>query len=277
VVIAERWNGKIWRTMDIQHPGGIDWSTPIDVACAGASSCIAVGSRKSVAVTWQLVGRTLELRPAAAEPGPGAGLASVACPSANRCTAVGFENTLHSYRKRPLIERWNGTRWNRLAPIPTGAHRIPSDSYLLGVDCTRPRTCVAVGTDGYTCGPLALNQYRGSVWTFHRLPGEYVDNCLPLQNISCSTFAQCAAVGIGFDRGGLYHAGTAWRDATSPGFTITRTTGPFFDDVACPTRTCLYVGSDNHNNESETIPHQPVIYSGGATPSQQVIPPAPMP
>jgi len=48
-------------------------------------------------------------------PGKDASLASVSCPSATFCLAVGEE--YHASRTWPLVERWNGSTW-AIEPAP---------------------------------------------------------------------------------------------------------------------------------------------------------------
>jgi hypothetical protein len=116
---AEIWNGRKWRTQKL--PGSFGFGPGITaVSCVSTSACMAVGNYLAkggpqgivgfnVAESWN--GTTWQILPT---PGPGGGLADVACTSVTRCMAVG-EATVNQVGTRTLAERWNGQRWLLLA------------------------------------------------------------------------------------------------------------------------------------------------------------------
>ena len=92
----------------------------------------------------------------------------VSCPAANSCMAVG------TYVKASgegvnLAERWNGTSWRILrTPNPSGI----ASSGLLGVACTSPSACVAVGASMTTAGmPRPVTErWNGARWSIQATP-----------------------------------------------------------------------------------------------------------
>jgi hypothetical protein len=121
---------------------------------------------------------------------PYAQLASVSCPSARDCVAVGFHTASSAPTLYPLAERWNGRSW-RLLETPV----IPA--VLLGVACPRLDRCVAVGSrensDGTEGSPLAAT-WNGRSWRIRKtaaVPGNFkVTN---LSAISCTSRRRCIA------------------------------------------------------------------------------------
>ena len=139
--MAEWWQGGHWRATPVAAP-------LTGVACPTASTCLALGESRSGAGRadpvlvrssgggWTTVGdRT---RPRAAD----AGVAALACPSADACLAVGARAVGSRGNEAPSSERWDGARWTVLPmPGPVG-----SDDVLVGVSCSATSRCVAVGT-----------------------------------------------------------------------------------------------------------------------------------
>jgi hypothetical protein len=281
-LIAERWNGTSWRFMGIQLPGRTN--NRIAVSCVAPSSCVAVGthlaSGRAVGncsnsgsecrpVTWQLVGNTFVLRPAAARPFPYALLNGVSCAAADNCTAVGNETVYY----HPLAEHWDGHRWSWVGPLPyphTAFRDLGPD--LEDISCPAPRSCVAVGSAGTDGDAFIENRRAGGAW-YYGLPQprpDYEGGASRLQSVSCSVFQRCAAVGSSMDRGDQGHGFLAWRDFRTGGFVVSETTPIEFSDVACPTSSCVYVGTDISNPSPNGV-----IYRGGQHPTAQMIPPPP--
>jgi hypothetical protein len=97
--LAELWNGRMWRAQ--KHLVPADYPGLRDVACPGATRCVAVG----IDATERWNGRTWKrVQPA----GHGVALLGVACARPGSCIAVGQQGTL------TIAEQWNGTRWLRL-------------------------------------------------------------------------------------------------------------------------------------------------------------------
>src|SRR5215471_1081359 len=114
------------------------------VSCPAANSCMAVGtytkpSGAGVPLAEQWNGSTWRIQPVPSPPGAAlSNLLGVSCVSPSACEAVGL-TVSRSREWRPVMERWNGTKW-QLQPAPSSGA-----SYLVGVSCTSPTACTAVG------------------------------------------------------------------------------------------------------------------------------------
>src|SRR5215471_9172995 len=87
----------------------------------------------------------------------------VSCPGVSTCMAVG------TYVDRSgtgvsLAERWDGARWSQLPmPNPPGA----AVSTPLGVSCTSPSACIAVGAylDSSGTNHVLAERWDGTTWS----------------------------------------------------------------------------------------------------------------
>jgi hypothetical protein len=105
-------------------------------------------------------------------------LNGVSCTSGTWCVAVGTV-TDWTGNDRPLVERWNGSRWSRWQ-LPK-----PAEGSLYAVSCTRDRSCVAVGSVGIHG---LVESLHGGVWTRQLLSQS-------LTGVSCTASGACTAVG----------------------------------------------------------------------------------
>lgn len=273
LIVAERWNGRSWRTIAIQRPGR---TSAADVACVGASTCVAVGSHQvtrngqdlTQAVAWQYTGGALRLRDTAARPFPETALSSVSCFAADNCTAVGVERKIG----RPLAEHWNGKRWTWVGALPEPARAADESGVALsGVSCPAPRSCVAVGGDPRTSAPVVENRKAGGAW-FSAAPSlgnVDIDGASSFTHVSCVQYQRCAAVGALYDRYNTFGI-LGWRDFRTGHFVVTRSDA-VFRDVTCRDNACVYVG---YGTDPGTGAMYATIYRGRANPTQQTIPAA---
>jgi hypothetical protein len=169
VPLAEHWNGRRW---SVQHVPAYSLYFPAlsSVSCVSRSSCLAAGTHylnqqgtpSPFAERWN--GR----RWTAATAGLSkyGSLNSVSCLSIIDCVAVGqFDPAVFAGPEptEPVVERWNGARWRRLAvpktpaPPPVDGYFDKLDPSLVGISCIPPTGCVAVGdqADGSERTPLA--------------------------------------------------------------------------------------------------------------------------
>jgi hypothetical protein len=127
-------------------------------------------------------------------------VASITCPAATSCVAVGSDATPAGLGG--FIATGHGSKWGRaFSPRwPPGTIKPPV-GYLTGVTCTGRRTCVAVG--GYTNAagngePMVVAESRGH-WgraAAIRLPANAVANPdAHLTAVSCPRARDCVAVG----------------------------------------------------------------------------------
>jgi hypothetical protein len=198
--LAERWDGTGWSILPTPNATGFPSSALGAVSCTSATACTAVGTSSEgyegvpLAERWDGTSWTIQPAPSS---GQSAGLAGVSCPSATWCMAVGSYST--TSKDLPLTERWDGTSWTKLpAPTPAGT----MITYLLGVSCTSPSSCTAVGytIDGLPSGPLA-ERWDGTSWTIQLTPfPEGANAGASLDGIACASATDCIAVGN-------YHSG----------------------------------------------------------------------
>jgi hypothetical protein len=199
--IAERWNGSSWSQQSTPNPGeGSAASAMLDVSCATATSCVAVGTTgtKPFAERWN--GSEWSLG-AAVNPGGSveSSLEGASCSSSSFCVAVG------SYREstgsaKTLTEHWNGSKWSIVAsPNPTGAK---GSVKLAGVSCLSASSCSAVG--GYVskkegkpveAESTLVEAWNGAEWAVQSSPNAEGMAFSILSDVSCTTAIQCTAVG----------------------------------------------------------------------------------
>jgi hypothetical protein len=177
-------------------PPGAEASYLSGVSCPAVGSCVAVGYEvdaggvpQALAETesggsWSLSALPL---PSAA----GSYLSGVSCPAVGSCMAVGYDVGAGG-AVQALVESYASGAWSVApTPLPTGAKR----SYLAGVSCPSPATCVAVGY--YTMGATALTLVEGlsgGSWSVEP-SAEEGSGANALTAVSCGAVTSCYAVG----------------------------------------------------------------------------------
>jgi hypothetical protein len=167
------------------------------VSCVSATWCVAVGTSSSIGdprimalVTlwngrlWTTM-RVRRVNPVLDD------LRAVSCTDRDWCVAVGVG---------PLIEIWNGIRWQ-------AASTQPSDvgGGLSSVYCYSRRACVAVGWAGGNSEERPLiESYKGTGWS--RMTLAWTGSGSSLNGVSCVSATFCVAVG---QTGVVVGAGTA--------------------------------------------------------------------
>src|SRR5215471_18913367 len=222
--------------------GQLNW-----VSCPAANSCMAVGTYSkasgagvTLAELWN--GSTWRIQPLPSPPGAAwSALLGVSCVSPSACEAVGA-TVSRSREWRPVMERWNGTKW-QLQPAPSSGA-----SYLVGVSCTSPTACTAVGGSAPgTPGRALAERWDGSSWRVQQTPspaGAF------LAGVACTSPSACTAVG-GSDAGALAERwnGTTW---TTQAAANPPQGGGFLNGVAClSSSACTAVGNSNAGNLAE--------------------------
>lgn len=132
---------------------------------------------------------------------PTAQLKALSCPTANWCMSVGSYVGSQGVG-RPVSETWNGTTW-KIIPAVSAPGSI--GSHLLGVSCTSPQACIAVGYSVHFGQPELLNfinhtfaeKWNGTAWTAITPPsfGLPATRDTVLTSVSCATATACTAVG----------------------------------------------------------------------------------
>ena len=188
-LLAESWDGTAWRPQAVPNPAGntipADHSDLRGVSCVSPDSCQAVGlaGGKPVAEGWDGNAWTPETVPLA--PGSSSAvLASVSCPAATFCLAVGFSYT-PTVAEPSLAEVWNGNAWRVLATVdPPGA----TETILSGVSCASATFCEAIGRADHS--PTVAEAWNGAAWQLQPVPptAEYAQ-------VACLSPSLCEAVG----------------------------------------------------------------------------------
>jgi hypothetical protein len=250
--LAEVWDGRRWRLAALAIPATARASELLDVSCAAAASCFAVGdytvgsgASRPLSEHWNGSRWRLLTTP---EP---AGTASavldgISCRAA-RCLAVGFaQNSPDPFQAAGLAQEWTGHGWRILAfPDPGGAALVD----VQDVSCPPRAPCLAAGFwEGAGQQPRSLaERWRAGRWQLLKPPPAEPPGVL-LNGVSCPAAARCVAVGTRLTgtRAGQVLTGQAWngsrwrtmRFAAPP-----PATASFLNQVSCPVRArCLAVG-----------------------------------
>lgn len=219
-----------WQPQFAPGPGALN-----GVSCASASDCMAVGSRPAGSITLPLAERHHGTWTVVATPSPAGAqtsvLHAVSCPLTTTCMAVG--STTHGSDPHPLIERYANHVW-KILPSPRVA------GVLLGVSCTGPASCMAVGYQRSSASTLA-ELWNGSSWHLSSAlsPGATFNE---LEGVSCVAGGTCEAVGTS-DAAGSFAEG--WNGGSWVLQPLDFTTGiDQLTGVSCAlTTACIAVGS----------------------------------
>src|SRR5215470_1571363 len=250
VTLAERWDGTAWRIQPTPNPSGAAVSSLFGVSCTAPSACTAVGNSinqagasQTLAERWNGTRWAIQPTP---NPAQGGGfLASVACPSASSCTAVGVSNA------GTLAERWNGTRWTiQPSPNPAGAQ-----FFLLGVACPASSACTAAGQSINSSGTFQtlVERWNGTNWTIQHTPNPTGAASSVLGGVSCTAPSACTATGTAANRPLAERwDGVTWRIQHTP----SPAGGGFLAAVSCTSAVaCTAVGArtDSFGNPTGTL------------------------
>jgi hypothetical protein len=250
--LAEVWDGHRWRLVTTGIPAAARASELLDVSCATASSCFAVGdytvgsgASRLLSEHWNGSRWRLLTTP---EP---AGTASavldgISCRAA-RCLAVGFaQGSPDPFEAAGLAEEWTGHGWRILTfPDPRSAALVDAQD----VSCPPRAPCLAVGFwAGGNQQPRSLaERWRAGRWQLLRPPPAEPAGVL-LNGVSCQASVRCLAVGMRLTgtRAGQVLTGQAWNGSgwrTMRFATPRPATASFLNQVSCPVRVrCLAVG-----------------------------------
>jgi hypothetical protein len=198
-------------------------------------------------------------------------LGPVSCVSASWCMALGAADNGENAGGTALLdaasfaESWNGSGWatSAIAPAPGGT------AVMVGVSCTSPTFCLAVGAVGQPPGPTPASPlgsvlapharplaelWNGTTWAvapaLHPAGKMYAD----LSGVSCLSRRLCVAVGskgpVEGGNGVLVEVfdGTRWRIQATP--RLPHESGAL-DAVSCVAAdACTAVGSDDNEPKS---------------------------
>ena len=143
--LIETWGGSAWSIAPSPDTSPTQTNQLIDVSCTSATACVAVGWSDPPAVSQNLIvawdGSSWTITPSPNASASFSQLASVSCSTPTSCVAVGYTN-FGDYDALSQILTWDGATWS-LTPNPLNL--TPNGNVIVGVSCTSPTACVAVG------------------------------------------------------------------------------------------------------------------------------------
>src|SRR5215469_2421320 len=199
--LAEHWNGTRWRIQATPNPSGAQFSFLNAVSCTSSSACSAVGgygnssgTLVNLAERWN--GTTWQIQRTPNRPRASAsGFSAISCPMPSFCMAAGPAANSFS-TPVSLAESWNGKSW-KVQDTPNLPGAEPSG--LLGVSCTRPSNCMAVGLTGTDNSPraaLVAEHWNGNSWNITPVPNPPgITAGGGLGSVSCTGTSACMAIG----------------------------------------------------------------------------------
>ena len=165
----------------------------------------------------------------------------VSCLTSSECTAVGSYS--NGTVPQTLVEHWDGTAWTVISS-PNVSTTLAD--LLLGVDCTSPSDCTAVGKDFPSAGsgnsqPL-VEHWDGTTWTIASSPTPPAPDDW-LDGVACVASSDCTAVGGNLSATLIEHwDGTAWSVVASPNVAVPAPNN-WLMSVACTSASdCTAVG-----------------------------------
>jgi hypothetical protein len=230
-MFVDRLSSRSWHVQTLASPVGATSALLYGLGCSSSRACTAVGTANitgkaspALAERWNGAAWKREAVPVP-KTSIGTALLGVACPSSNRCIAVGYYMMLGGQPDTLgpeviLAEVWDGTSWNLQRPgRPSG----DTFSQFLGVSCTSTRACTAVGyynADGAE-HPLA-ERWDGRTWKVQTVPLPAGAHGGALNGVSCSSASVC--VSVGGDQNVSNHEvafaarwnGTVWKAQAAP-------------------------------------------------------------
>jgi hypothetical protein len=234
--LIERWNGTSWTIVTSANTLPTDNNYLLNVTCASASDCWAVGYyNNGIAdqtllerwngTSWAVVSSPNTLITQANR------LLSVTCASASECWAVGYYNAGVA---QTLIERWNGTSWVIVTSPNTD---VLQENQLWGVTCAAASDCWAVGYSRVdTLQQTLLERWNGTAWIIVASPNKNAAQNNTLLGVTCVSASDCWAVASYFN-GSVQQTlierwdGTSWTIVTSPNTSASQNN--ILYDVSC--------------------------------------------
>ena len=263
------------------------------VYCVSNTNCWTVGqSEKTIGASTVLLNQALHWNgskwSAVPVPNPGGtaagddnSLASIRCPTATDCWAVGFYQRNKAELNQVL--HWNGHHWSQVAaPNPAGS--VSSTSFvqnvLISVTCAAPTNCWAVGEYGHSFGPslVILNEalhWNGSKWSNVPVPspaGSADGDESALQSVRCTAPGNCWADGLSgqlstpntFSNEMLHWNGSKWVivHVPSPGGTADKDLSELLGLVCTAAANCWAVGYYGTFGDPDTFKNEALHWDG---------------
>jgi hypothetical protein len=171
LLLAERWNGKVWAIQTIPDPPDTTQSFPRAISCASRGTCMTAGGYVSGLTDLTLAEERdrgdWAIR-STTNPSDSQNLfLGLSCPGRKACTGVGYSIN-NQGAQVALAENWNGAAWTtETTPDPGGERNV-----LIGVSCPSASECIAVGLLQLAQGPeLTLaERWDGTQWVLQPTP-----------------------------------------------------------------------------------------------------------
>jgi hypothetical protein len=244
--LTAHWNGSSWSVVSSPSVAGAD-NYLLDVSCASASDCWAVGdsavagalqtliehwngSSWSIVSSPSVVGQPLNF------------LRGVTCTSVSNCWAVGDSGNNDTSTEATLIEHWDGISWSIV-----GSPNQQQQNNLEAVTCVAASDCWAVGFSfGNNSGNALIEHWNGSAWSLALAPPDGSG----FNDVSCASATNCWAVGESSGTRSAHWDGSSWTTVPSPSIT----SSDKLYGVACPSAIrCFAVGEYQAGDEFSPI------------------------
>jgi hypothetical protein len=219
-VMTEWWNGSMWKLVLPPRPRTMEDPSLAAVSCTSPTSCTGVGQYTfdlgfgtliaPLILRWngtqwrfQRSGRLGQAQDTM--------LNAIDCPTDKMCMTVGSQR-MAGATYRSIAEIRHGGAW-RVTPTTDPAHTPDAD--LVGVDCTSPTACVAVGYSIEQGSPVPLVEWwTGSRWTPGPAPEVPGASGSALSGVTCTAPDACIATGNFRHASPTEHAFTASWDGS---------------------------------------------------------------
>lgn len=198
----QRWTGSSWAIVTSANESTARNNTLIDVTCASATDCTAVGYFVSSTTVFQtLIEKWNGTSWSRVTTAPNTStsqnnfLFAVTCTATTDCWAVGSFMNANGF-DQTLVERWNGTSWAIVSSPNTGSTVY---NRLLGLACTSTTDCWAVGFQfNGSINQTLTERWNGTAWSLFTAPnigitGSSTSNSLAA--VTCISTNDCWAVG----------------------------------------------------------------------------------
>lgn len=164
-------------------------------AVIAVSTAVLLGGMVAAAPATAATGPAWSVMPTPNPVAPQAALEAVSCSSSKACMAVGNYNNRNGVQLS-LAEAWIGSTW-KVEPTPNPART--GEVQLLGISCTSPAACTAVGfsqqgqklRDQLTL----VESWNGRHWKIEPTPNPAGSPDTQLTAVSCTSLTACTAVG----------------------------------------------------------------------------------
>jgi hypothetical protein len=261
--LIEHWNGTAWAIVTSPNIDATQ-NYLYDVTCTSPSDCWAVGYYtndnkfyETLIEHWNGTSWSIVDSPNAAA--IVSVLNAVTCASASDCWGVGYY--YDGTNSQTLIEHWDGITWSIVTSPNTSTIQ---DNSLSDVTCASVSNCWAVGSyvnDSFHDQTL-IEHWNGTSWSIVTSPNSSATEFNELTGVSCTSPANCWAVGTiipaGASKALIEHwDGASWSIVPSPSTGTLQSN--YLNGITCSRKAeCWAVGyyySDNAGNYQTLIEH----------------------